>query len=112
MSNQILHCSFCGKTQHEVAKLVAGPTCFICDECTALCYDITTSEGLGPSVETMAHTVRQLRRLAGVSNLNKPESDNNYGRAAEALRRCLPSAHPMHPNQDQDDVPELGDPRA
>jgi hypothetical protein len=36
----VLHCSFCGKTQHEVSKLIAGPKVFICDECVALCDDI------------------------------------------------------------------------
>jgi hypothetical protein len=35
-----LYCSFCGKSQHEVAKLVAGPSLFICNECTDLCYGI------------------------------------------------------------------------
>jgi hypothetical protein len=35
-----LYCSFCGKSQHEVAKLVAGPSIFICNECTDLCYRI------------------------------------------------------------------------
>lgn len=37
-----LYCSFCGKSQHEVRKLIAGPTVFICDECTDLCFEITT----------------------------------------------------------------------
>jgi hypothetical protein len=35
-----LYCSFCGKSQHEVRKLIAGPTVFICDECVALCTDV------------------------------------------------------------------------
>lgn len=39
-----LYCSFCGKTQHEVAKLIAGPDVFICDECVALCDDIVTDQ--------------------------------------------------------------------
>jgi len=34
------YCSFCGKSQHEVRKLIAGPTVFICDECVELCMDI------------------------------------------------------------------------
>ena len=38
--NKILYCSFCGKSQHEVRKLIAGPTVFICDECVELCMDI------------------------------------------------------------------------
>jgi len=39
-----LYCSFCGKTQHEVAKLIAGPDVFICDECVELCGDIVTDQ--------------------------------------------------------------------
>ena len=40
----ILYCSFCGKSQHEVKKLIAGPTVFICDECVELCMDIIKEE--------------------------------------------------------------------
>src|SRR5580692_2225078 len=39
-----LYCSFCGKSQHEVRKLIAGPTVFICDECVGLCRDIIGEE--------------------------------------------------------------------
>ena len=39
-----LHCSFCGKSQHEVRKLIAGPTVFICAECVELCTDIISEE--------------------------------------------------------------------
>ena len=39
-SKNTLYCSFCGKSQHEVRKLIAGPTVFICDECVNLCMDI------------------------------------------------------------------------
>ena len=40
----VLYCSFCGKSQHEVRKLIAGPTVFICDECVELCQDIISEE--------------------------------------------------------------------
>ncbi|AIL65747.1 ATP-dependent Clp protease ATP-binding subunit ClpX [Rickettsiales bacterium Ac37b] len=43
-SRSVLYCSFCGKSQHEVRKLIAGPTVFICDECIALCLDIVKEE--------------------------------------------------------------------
>ncbi|MGB3166472.1 MAG: ATP-dependent Clp protease ATP-binding subunit ClpX [Alteraurantiacibacter sp.] len=49
-SKSTLYCSFCGKSQHEVRKLIAGPTVFICDECVELCNDIIREEaktGLG-----------------------------------------------------------------
>ncbi|MCX5617833.1 ATP-dependent Clp protease ATP-binding subunit ClpX [Bombella sp. TMW 2.2543] len=48
-SKNTLYCSFCGKSQHEVKKLIAGPTVFICNECVELCTDIIREErGTGP----------------------------------------------------------------
>ena len=43
-SKNTLYCSFCGKSQHEVKKLIAGPSVFICDECIELCNDIIRDE--------------------------------------------------------------------
>ena len=43
-SKSTLYCSFCGKSQHEVRKLIAGPTVFICDECVELCMEIIREE--------------------------------------------------------------------
>ena len=43
-AEKVLYCSFCGKSQHEVRKLIAGPTVFICDECVELCMDIIREE--------------------------------------------------------------------
>ena len=42
--DKLLYCSFCGKSQHEVRKLIAGPSVFVCDECIALCNDIIREE--------------------------------------------------------------------
>ncbi len=47
-----LYCSFCGKSQHEVKKLIAGPTVFICDECVALCMDIIREENKAAAVKS------------------------------------------------------------
>ena len=47
-----LYCSFCGKSQHEVRKLIAGPTVFICDECVELCMDIIREETKGSSLKS------------------------------------------------------------
>ena len=44
ISSKLLHCSFCGKNQNEVAKLIAGPSVFICDECVDLCNEIISDE--------------------------------------------------------------------
>lgn len=51
-SKNTLYCSFCGKSQHEVRKLIAGPTVFICDECVELCNDIIREENKGSLVKT------------------------------------------------------------
>src|SRR6266542_3369850 len=45
IGDKLLYCSFCGKSQHEVRKLIAGPSVFICDECIELCNDIIREEG-------------------------------------------------------------------
>ena len=45
------YCSFCGKSQHEVKKLVAGPTVFICDECVDLCVDIIKEENRNENIK-------------------------------------------------------------
>jgi len=51
-SKNTLYCSFCGKSQHEVRKLIAGPTVFICDECVELCMDIIREEHKGALVKS------------------------------------------------------------
>ncbi len=58
-NGKLLYCSFCGKSQHEVRKLIAGPSVFICDECVELCNDIireeiqeSTTEGKGDKLPT------------------------------------------------------------
>ena len=51
-SNKLLHCSFCGKNQNEVSKLIAGPSVFICDECVDLCNEIITDELEEKSLKT------------------------------------------------------------
>ncbi|MCY1707657.1 ATP-dependent Clp protease ATP-binding subunit ClpX [Pannonibacter sp. SL95] len=51
-SKNTLYCSFCGKSQHEVRKLIAGPTVFICDECVELCMDIIREENKSSLVKS------------------------------------------------------------
>ena len=65
-SDRLLYCSFCGKSQHEVRKLIAGPSVFICDECVDLCNDIIREEvqekpstGTGSSLPTP----REIRKI-------------------------------------------------
>ena len=65
-SEKLLYCSFCGKSQHEVRKLIAGPSVFICDECIELCNDIIREESTGDK-GTKAATV-----LLGATLLGEP----------------------------------------
>ena len=51
-SKNTLYCSFCGQSQHEVRKLIAGPTVFICDECVELCMDIIREEHKNTLIKT------------------------------------------------------------
>jgi ATP-dependent Clp protease ATP-binding subunit ClpX len=55
-SEKLLYCSFCGKSQHEVKKLIAGPSVFICDECIDLCNDIIRDESTGDSAAGAARS--------------------------------------------------------
>jgi len=55
-SKNTLYCSFCGKSQHEVRKLIAGPTVFICDECVELCMDIIREENKSSLVKSKEGT--------------------------------------------------------
>ena len=59
---KILYCSFCGKSQHEVRKLIAGPSVYICDECVELCNDIIREEleGAGESEREQLPTPHEI----------------------------------------------------
>jgi ATP-dependent Clp protease ATP-binding subunit ClpX len=60
-----LHCTFCGKSQHEVRKLIAGPTVFICDECVELCMDIIGEENKSSLVKSRdgSPTPKEIRKV-------------------------------------------------
>ncbi len=67
VSKKTLYCSFCGKSQHEVRKLIAGPTVFICDECVELCMDIIREETKGTLANSdEAQRADGLKRLQGI----------------------------------------------
>ncbi len=51
-NGRVLYCSFCGKSEHEVRKLIAGPSVYICDECVELCMDIIREEHKNNLVKT------------------------------------------------------------
>jgi len=64
-SRNTLYCSFCGKSQHEVRKLIAGPTVFICDECVELCMDIIREENKTTLVKSKdgVPTPKEIRQI-------------------------------------------------
>lgn len=66
-SGKLLYCSFCGKSQHEVKKLIAGPSVFICDECIGLCNDIIRDETV--SIEPVADARSDLPTPQEISEL-------------------------------------------
>ncbi|MEQ1509740.1 MAG: ATP-dependent Clp protease ATP-binding subunit ClpX [Sphingopyxis sp.] len=65
-SKSTLYCSFCGKSQHEVRKLIAGPTVFICDECVELCNDIIREEAKGATPARKGGGVPSPREICDV----------------------------------------------
>lgn len=58
--DKLFHCSFCGKSQHEVRKLIAGPSVYVCDECVALCNDIINEETHDEKSQTTTDTLPRL----------------------------------------------------
>ena len=72
---KLLYCSFCGKSQHEVRKLIAGPSVFICDECVELCNDIIREE-----LEDAGETGRDKLGCFGPESRDEPLLPGNAGR--------------------------------
>lgn len=65
-SGKLLYCSFCGKSQHEVRKLIAGPSVFICDECVDLCNDIIREEVQEAQAESSSHKLPAPKEISGI----------------------------------------------
>ena len=65
-NGKLLYCSFCGKSQHEVRKLIAGPSVFICDECVDLCNDIIREEVQEAQAESRAHKLPAPKEISGI----------------------------------------------
>ena len=83
-SKNTLYCSFCGKSQHEVRKLIAGPTVFICDECVELCMDIIREETKGSGLKS-ADGVPTPHDICGCSTIT---SSARRRRSACCRSRC------------------------
>ena len=65
-NGKLLYCSFCGKSQHEVRKLIAGPSVFICDECVDLCNDIIREEVQEAQAENSAHKLPAPKEISTI----------------------------------------------
>ena len=65
-SEKLLYCSFCGKSQNEVRKLIAGPSVFICDECVDLCNDIIREEVQENAAESSAEKLPIPHEINGI----------------------------------------------
>ena len=100
--DKLLYCSFCGKSQHEVRKLIAGPSVFICDECIELCNDIIREEGnTGEAARTdknkllAQHTgqpVEKIDRDTDRDNFLTAEDSVGYGLVDKVLHKRVPGA--------------------
>ena len=65
-NGKLLYCSFCGKSKHEVRKLIDGPSVFICDECVDLCNDIIREEVQEAQAESSAHKLPAPKEISGI----------------------------------------------
>ena len=100
-ASSTVYCSFCGKTQHEVAKLIAGPDVFICDECVELCDDIVTDQAPEKYIEAQqALATKSTEELILLKA--KAQAGLAQGRRLIALIRSVnmgaPADAPIHPN--------------
>ena len=101
-SKKPLLCSFCGKNQHEVRKLIAGPTVFICDECVELCMDIISEENKSSLVKSRDGVPTCVyRKLDSAVVVMKAAKDGRRHEAAHmldgAMDRSVFVERPMSP---------------
>lgn len=103
-NSKLLYCSFCGKSQHEVRKLIAGPSVFICDECVELCNDIIREE-----IEESS-SPSQSSQLPTPHEINKILDDYVIGqsRAKRILSVAVYNHYKRLQNQAKNDEIELG----
>jgi hypothetical protein len=90
--SNLLHCSFCGKNQHEVRKLVAGPAVYICDACVDLCTDIVDDQLLRliEGDEGSARAMSTDRLLHYVEHAHRGVERCRSARYEQALRTATP----------------------
>lgn len=105
--DRLFHCSFCGKSQHEVRKLIAGPSVYVCDECVALCNDIISEESQNDKNAALSDALPRLPTPAEIC-----DTLNEYVIGQMQAKRVLSVAVYNHykrlrTHKKQDDV-ELG----
>jgi len=84
-----LHCSFCGKSQHKVEKLIAGPGCFICNECVSLCETIVAGGEIPDQsgfIKPLERPTEDLLELLAFANFATDSSRNFLQSLVDTLR--------------------------
>ncbi len=112
MNNKTLYCSFCGKSQHEVRVLVAGPTVFICDECVELCSDtvrertgkaLTPTEAFNKCFNMIGELTNKITALLAVEKRRREPFDE----LEKGLADLRETAKFLQPNSLEKKVEEL-----
>ena len=105
-------CSFCGKHQSEVQKLIAGPNVYICDECIELCNDIVREEGgeHGQAEEVRPASLKPAKRTAHLAGTDPQRHHAGAMRVVAGMLRPAPSAGAFAPGL-SDAAPRAGMPR-
>lgn len=84
VAGDVMSCSFCGKSQHSVSKLIAGPAVFICNECVALCVEILDEEmNIGEVIDRAA---RSRAASSEPAQINDPDGLSDDDLLAEVVR--------------------------
>ena len=78
-SNELLHCSFCRKSQDDVRRLIAGPTVFICDECVQVCVDIIKADASGVAASGDTPEAAEARARAAAEQMNRDHAGQADG---------------------------------